>query len=61
MRTRQLQFEIELRNKQKNELENTKIEIVDLTADDSFPFTVTVLSNCLVESDIPNAIWVCWI
>ena len=56
MRTRQLQSEIELWKKRIRELENAKKEIVDLRAGDSFPFTVSVISNNLVKKDIPNAI-----
>ena len=55
LKIRQLQVEIELLKKRVRELENAKAEMVDLTADDSFP-TVSVLSDDLVDSDIPNVI-----
>ena len=56
LKIRQLQVEIELLKKRVRELENAKVEMVDLTADDSFPSTVSVLSDDLVDSDIPNGI-----
>ena len=56
LKIRQLQVEIELLKKRVRELENAKVEFVDLTADDSFPSTVSVLSDDLDDSDIPNGI-----
>ena len=53
---RQVQLEIELLKKRARELENAEIEIVDLTADDSFPSTVFVLPDNLGDRDIPNGI-----
>ena len=49
LKIRQLQVEIELLKTRVRELENA-------TADDSFPSTVSVLSDDLVDSDIPNGI-----
>ena len=56
LKIRQLLLKIELLKESARGLENAKVETVDLTADDRFQSTVSVLSDNLVDIDIPNGI-----